>query len=159
MPTATTADLVRAILGDGGRLLALTFGPPDLARRALVDAAPALPEQVRAGLYLACDCFDESHAISQDLDTPDGSYWHAILHRREPDAFNAKYWFARVGPHRIFPALAAAAHSWDAAFDPHHWDPRRFVDLCEQHRGRGTDQERTLQRIQAHEIQLLLRDF
>src|SRR5687768_4603277 len=38
-----------------------------------------------AGLWLYHDYFDESHNISQDIHTPSGSFWHAILHRREPD--------------------------------------------------------------------------
>jgi hypothetical protein len=31
----------------------------------------------RSGLWLAFNFLDESHRISQDIDTPTGSYWHA----------------------------------------------------------------------------------
>src|SRR5262249_17485377 len=41
-----------------------------------------------AGLWLYHDFLDESHAISQDLSSAEGSYWHAIMHRREPDYWN-----------------------------------------------------------------------
>lgn len=96
-----------------------------------------------AGVWLLHNFFDESHAISQEIETPDGSYWHGILHRREPDYGNAKYWFRRVGTHPIFPALAAEARreaQAEPALDPagsylaadSAWDPLRFVDLCEQ---------------------------
>jgi len=51
----------------------------------------------RAGLWLGYNFLDESHAISQELHTTTGSYWHAILHRREPDTWNNKSWWRRVG--------------------------------------------------------------
>ncbi len=44
-----------------------------------------------AGLWLYHDFLDESHRISQELHTTTGSYWHALMHRREPDFDNPKY--------------------------------------------------------------------
>src|SRR5688572_28076746 len=63
------------------------------------------PEAAMSGLYLYFGCFEESHNLSQGINTPDGSYWHGMLHRQEPDPGNAAYWFRRVGRHPIFPAL------------------------------------------------------
>lgn len=94
-----------------------------------------------SALWLWHDYLDESHTISQSLETAEGSYWHGIMHRREPDYFNAKYWFRRVGQHPIFPSLAKQAqqlarqHTLDspAAFllSKSTWDPFQFIDLCE----------------------------
>jgi hypothetical protein len=96
-----------------------------------------------AGAWMVHDFFEESHGISQDIHTAEGSYFHAILHRREPDADNAAYWFRRVRSHPIFQPLArdaaklAAASdvtgaAWLTAAGP--WDPMRFIVLCEKAR-------------------------
>jgi hypothetical protein len=62
-----------------------------------------------AGLYLYFGCWAEAHETAQDIATPEGSYWHAIVHRQEPDAWNSGYWFRQVGAHAIYPALRDAA--------------------------------------------------
>jgi len=42
-----------------------------------------------------------AHAIAQDINTEDGSWIHAYLHRKEGDEGNASYWYRRA--HRILP--------------------------------------------------------
>ena len=90
-----------------------------------------------AGLWLLYDHLDECHSIAQSIETPDGSYWHAIMHRREGDFSNSKYWYRRVGDHAIFPDLAAnvrslVAHPDELKLSTNLWDPFAFVDLCEE---------------------------
>lgn len=93
-----------------------------------------------AGLWLGHGFLDESHRISQELDSAEGSWWHGIMHRCEGDFANAAYWFRRVGDHPLLRPLAAdvgralagmpgaAEVPWLAAAE--RWDPIRFTDLC-----------------------------
>ncbi|MGX2040599.1 hypothetical protein ACWJKU_10775 [Methylocaldum sp. MU1018] len=118
-----------------------------------------------AGLWLYHDYLDESHRISQSVSTSTGSYWHGIMHRREPDSWNSKYWFDRVGRHPIFPALCEAAKRLAEQDSPlpetrflveqRQWDPHRFVDLCEDCRTGKSRAENLCRRIQLREWQLL----
>ena len=78
-----------------------------VAPREVVDRDMALA--CCAAIWLRFDFLDESHRISQSLDTPEGSFWHAAMHRREPDFANAKYWFRRVGQHEVYGVLAEEA--------------------------------------------------
>ena len=165
------------------RLAPLDAGWPNLAARDKLAALtveelfPGQPikdrnmaDACRAGLFLYHDCLDESHAISQEIDTPTGSYWHGIMHRREPDYSNAKYWFQRVGDHPVYTELYHKAVEildadegvWSARTAEWlrhrgHWDPAAMVDWC---RAAETDEESgygLLEEIQMREIELLLR--
>jgi hypothetical protein len=124
------------------------------ASRAAIARA-SMPEAARAGLYLLAGFWDEAHEIAQSIGTPDGSYWHAIVHRQEPDAGNAAYWFRRVGQHAIFPALADRAAEIDPALGG-RWDPYGFIDYCERAaRQPGSELERRALEIQQAEWELL----
>ncbi|GIX07715.1 MAG: hypothetical protein KatS3mg115_2118 [Candidatus Poribacteria bacterium] len=127
-----------------------------------------------AGLHQWNDNLEVSHtlAMSEGAKEPLGrqtlDYWHGIMHRREPDYPNAKYWFRRVGEHSLFPTLLESAQaalrnsernrdtvarellSWN------RWDAFQFVDWCQQYAGTGSEEERTLQLVQALEMRRLL---
>jgi hypothetical protein len=99
------------------------------------DASAAL-----AGLWLWHDWLEQSHKLAQSLQTTSGSFWHAIMHRREGDFSNSKYWYMRCADHPIFPSLTRAAAD---VINPYPadksilriihngWDPAVFVDLVQ----------------------------
>jgi hypothetical protein len=113
------------------------------------------PEGALSGLFLYFSCLDEAHRIAQDISGPDGSYWHAMMHRQEPDPGNSAYWFRSVGKHAIFPALREEAGV--AGYDSGAcWDPLRFIDYCEAARRRpGSREEQIAMQVQLSEWQLL----
>lgn len=108
-----------------------------------------------SGLWLYHDYLDESHAISQELPGWIGAYWHGIMHRREPDPSNAKYWFRRVPENPVFAALPADVVELGYVLTGPSWDPFQFIDRCERERGRGSDGEMICRRVQLREMQLL----
>jgi hypothetical protein len=127
-----------------------------------------------AGLFQINDYLDESHNRSQSVEGEgqdvNGDYWHGIMHRREPDYGNGKYWFRRVGQHPCFdllPSLAEQAFKDCSSPDAEHWKTRltqpsgwdgaAFIDLC-QAAERSFDPElaTAARRIQWAEMLLLL---
>jgi hypothetical protein len=130
---------ILALDGDGDRLMPLVHASPPRssheakAALAVLAQRKLLPEAALAGLYLYFSCWREAHEIAQNISTPEGSYWHAIVHRQEPDAGNAGYWFRQVGAHAIFPALREQAAQIGVDFGP-RWDPIAFIEMCERAR-------------------------
>ena len=128
-----TGDLAQAItnaalpgLGDGPVSQVLC----DLLSKAnQAETLTAIPAERRmeclSGLWLLAGDIDRSHTISQDIHTSTGSFLHGIMHRREGDFGNAKYWFRKVGNH---PVLVQIAERLGDLYP----DPFAFVDACSQ---------------------------
>ena len=151
-------DEIAAILalnGNGERLMPLAGGTcSTVEARGLLKASRLRPA-VLAGLYLYFSCWDEAHGVAQDLETREGSYWHAIVHRQEPDAGNSGYWSRQVGTHPIFPELRARAVAIGMEVGG-VWDPLAFIEYCEGARKRpGSVEERRALEVQRAEWQLL----
>lgn len=168
------------------KLPALTPPAPDSRMTWLVELISQLkpsqlvPEKsseadavaVKAGLLQWHGALDASHQLAQSVEGlgihQSGDYWHAIMHRREPDYNNAKYWFRQLGTHPVFEQLSAHAASilnrvpettaWQRRLKgTGAWDPLAFVDLC----AACADQEesalgRAARQIQAAEMELLI---
>lgn len=129
----------------------------------------------KAGLFLLHDDLPHSHELSQSVEGEGlhraGDYWHGILHRREPDYGNSKYWFRAVGEHPIFKALGDFARHELSLRElemsdadqarlfqgPSGWNPFSFVDLCEQASGKNqTGLKEFAESVQRREMWLLL---
>ncbi|MDQ3395918.1 MAG: hypothetical protein M3512_17680 [Bacteroidota bacterium] len=56
-----------------------------------------IPKLVEALWFEKKGDWDAAHDISQDVNTLEGAWVHAYLHRKEGDIGNASYWYARAG--------------------------------------------------------------
>jgi hypothetical protein len=129
-----------------------------------------------AGVWQMNGFLDRSHELAQSVEgrrkNRAGDYWHAIMHRREPDYSNAKYWCRRVGQHAIHDFLARDAQDilsgckspeapqWNSTLtgkSRQKWDSFAFVDLCEEVAdGHDTELSLAARQIQMIEMALLL---
>jgi hypothetical protein len=160
-----------ALAENGERLMPLAEGAccSDEARHRISNAkagdlfpSASAPRAALAGLYLYFSCREEAHEVAQSDSSAEGSYWHAIVHRQEPDAGNSSYWFHRVGEHAVFPGVLEAARTIGAAHADaglkfsKAWDPLAFIVICENARRRpASGLERAALEIQRAEWQLL----
>lgn len=88
---------------------------------------------IRGALLNAADALDAAHRIFQDDPGDLGSYWHGVMHRREGDFDNARYWFRRAGRLPIFDRMhgVSAQVSATMARQP-TWDAYLLTGMCEQ---------------------------
>jgi len=113
---AVPLDQAMPRLVEGG----LTSGTRHPQHRLAEQAAEALADNpgLLAGLWLYVDDLDRAHQVCQDDASATGSYWHAIVHRREGDFSNSKYWLHRVGRHPAMADIDARALVDAVASDP-----------------------------------------
>jgi hypothetical protein len=113
--------------------------------------SPMATAAMLGGLWLWCDGLEECHAIVQKDGggremTATLAYWHAIMHRREGDFSNSKYWLAKCGNHPAFREIASGLPGLIENSDPAlarltkgGWDPFAMVDLVERVCDRAND--------------------
>jgi hypothetical protein len=128
----------------------------------------SLAEAVRAGLLVWNDDLPAAHAIAQGIETATGSFWHAIIHRREGDDSNSAYWWQQTGEHSAFlriyehvlaetqDELGVETVDFRHMLETHGvWLPIDFVKACKAaHESSGDDIG--FRRIQVIEIETLL---
>jgi hypothetical protein len=115
--------------------------PEDLLR-----SAPFLhqtPRELKQKVGLVQSVENAKAQKPQQLEdmTPTLAFWHAIMHRREGDFSNSKYWYARCRHHPVLARIPALAREMlgeaAASTAPLHnivtgtWDPEAFVDVVE----------------------------
>jgi hypothetical protein len=175
MPSTSVSSALRALfdepgpasLGPGPRKTAL---PAERIRDVVArETNPGRGRNLLLALLLLWnDHHEEAHGLVQDLGDADGSLLHAILHRREPDFSNARYWLHRVGRHPVYQSLGERATALAAAksvarlepplVEKGVWDPFAFAAAC----GSVADREpgdagvQALCALQALETELLL---
>ncbi|GAE31656.1 hypothetical protein [Halalkalibacter hemicellulosilyticus] len=124
------------------------------------DSSTLSSQAVRSGLLLWNDELELSHSISQGIPEEIGSLWHGMMHRREGDFSNAKYWFRLAGEQSVFTSLyekasivSSEVKSWG------RWDPFRFIDEVEkviQLNGEDSSDAMILREIQVLELMLFI---
>lgn len=108
--------------------------PPLLPRRPynadIADRLKSLSDIDRpnpnllAALHLMNDDLESAHVLVQDGANATACYLHMIVHRREGDWGNAKYWVGRTGEHPFYQEAARLAGTST-------WDARAMVDRCQ----------------------------
>ncbi|HUB26888.1 MAG TPA: hypothetical protein VL992_15795 [Tepidisphaeraceae bacterium] len=156
--------------------LVVAGGTPPLARELLKNVEPGqlltapAPSSIAtgallAGLWLWHDGLEECHSIVQNLPQATGSFWHAIMHRREGDFSNSKYWYARAGNHPALAIIAAQAGPIINEMPADRrllrivsrgFDPNALVDLVEEvHHSSGDPRHAVAVRLQQLEWRIL----
>ena len=143
-PRAGVASAANLTCALAGRLTGLAEAP-----RAAALALALLWHDDLDGAHQWCQAH-EGH--------PECDYVHALLHRREGDFTNAKYWFREVGSHPVYAVVARAAtelKQLGLVIDG-QWRPAAMVDACAAAVGGESARSPALMQVQAAEFRALV---
>lgn len=133
------------------------LGPGSISRRTR--------ELLQGAALFWHDHLEAAHILVQEINAPEASLIHGMIHRREPDFTNSKYWFRRAGKHAIFPVIASKAAPLLSSRAPEltdkllpngDWDPFAFVETCEMASRSPVSFRKELQQLQSIEFHALL---
>jgi hypothetical protein len=140
---AAYAELTEALLRRAEVAPLLPTAVHDAQMSASIEALP-VPIILRAALHLLNDDLPRCHAIAQSAEgDATFDYLHAIVHRREGDYGNAKYWYGRVAAHPLV----------EQVYGPDPSEALRFVDRCRRASDRANPE---LVQVQRREVALFL---
>jgi len=127
-------------------------------------------------LHLWNDDLEAAHELVQELRSATGSAMHGIVHRREGDYDNARYWFMRAGDHPAYHGLQSRAaailesermpagtigQALTAMRSQGSWNPSLFANTIEIHETRTNQDDDAirlvLERLQMLELEAMLR--
>ena len=140
-------------------------------RLATAPTSAAARDLICALVLLWHDHLDAAHQLAQAVENADGSLVHAIMHRREPDYWNSKYWWRRVGQHPCFPELARRVADLlktrgdrelaSKLIPDGEWDAAALVEACQAAAGLlpADDRVNLLREIQRLETEVALEYF
>jgi hypothetical protein len=114
----------------------------DRAWTRSIDALD-VPDAVKAGLHVLNDDLARGHELAQAHEGDKTcDYWHAIVHRREGDFDNAKYWLQQVGRHPVMSRVHDGGPAAAAV----------FVDRCRDAEDVKSADRAALETIQRREL-------
>lgn len=144
-------DAMRALVVDAP----LRGAAHDAVAAAVGDDAIAASPELVAGLWLYVDDLDRSHSVAQSLHSPTGSFWHAVMHRREGDFSNAQYWYRKAGIHPAMNHIDLTGGGAGSGTDVARYDPIAFTGQVQRACERGDPRNPALVSEQAKEWKAL----
>ncbi len=130
----------------------------------------------KAALHLWNDDLEAAHELVQELHSATGSALHGIVHRREGDYDNARYWFVRAGDHPAYHGLQSRAalllageqmpagqigQALKAMHGQGSWNPSLLTNTIEIHETRTNRDDdavrHLLEQLQQLELEAMLR--
>lgn len=75
------------------------------------EAPPGLSAALAALWHDGRGDWEAAHRVAQEIESSDGAWIHAYLHRKEGDTTNAAYWYRRAA--RPIPSMSLDAE-WEA---------------------------------------------
>ena len=138
---------------------------------AAAHLPPGPLARLRATAYLHHDHADQAHDLVQDMPDADGALLHGILHRREPDFWNSKYWFRHAENHPVYRCLSDRIRKLPAAVNHQSLidrltltgvvDPLALVDAVEAatRKPEGDAEGEFLRQVQLAETECLVEHF
>jgi hypothetical protein len=136
-----STDELRKLLEPLSDSLPLVEAMPDLVplrrqKPELLQTADALAKhykdapELQAAIWLYVDDLHRSHTISQSLASTEGALWHAVMHRREGDFSNSKYWLREAGDLSVLESAYGDPVAFvDRVQREHQANPQELVDL------------------------------